>query len=418
MLASSLVGPNSPLRALRGQRRLLNDKLVVLVPVNGYYAQKECCSALRRLGHHVVEVVLGEQGKSGPTPQNLHKIMAAVVQHRPDMMLSINYSGFDRANYLGQVVEAMGLPTAVWFVDHPIVLAQGWLPVSADCMSLFMWDRSFVPAARALGAQRVFHLPLGTDETLFMPGPVGRGGVQPVGFVGHSLVILENKWRRELTQPEQRRAEQMAQALLKDRSCLHELVPDIGPPIDRTAMVLAFGCVLASKEYRQKLLRGLDQRTLHVTGDPHWAQLLPKAVHHPSTDYGAQSAQVYRDTTISVNATNLQMPSTVNQRLFDVPATGGFLITDHQPEMAELFELGHGKEMMVYQSAEELRDAVRYYAAHPSERQQMAARARARVLGAHTYTHRLQTLLQVMRREHQSLPLGAVAPKGTATATL
>ena len=53
--------------------------------------------------------------------------------------------------------------------------------------------------------------------------------------------------------------------------------------------------------------------------------------------YGAQSAQVYRDTLISVNATNLQMPSTVNQRLFDVPAAGGFLISDNQPEMAELF---------------------------------------------------------------------------------
>ena len=414
MFAPKLVGPQSPLRALRGQRRLLNDKLVVLVPMDGYYAQKESCAALRALGHQVVEVVLGEQGKSGPLPQNLQRILSAVVQHRPDMLLSINYNGFDRANYLGELLEAMGLPTALWFVDHPIVLAQGWLPPSSECMSMFMWDRSFVPAAKALGAQRVFHLPLGTDEKLFAPGAVGPGGVQPVGFVGHSLVILEQKWRRELTQPEQLRAEQMAQTLLQDRQSLHNLVPDIGPPVDRSALVLAFACVLASKHYRLELLRCLPQHKLHVTGDDHWAQLLPKAVHHKRTNYGAQSAQVFRDTVISVNATNLQMPSTVNQRLFDVPATGGFLITDHQPEMEELFALGHGKEMMTYRSGEELAEAVRYYAAHETERQAMAAKARARVLGEHTYTHRLRKLVEVMRQQHQSLPLGAVASAATA----
>ncbi len=54
MLASELIGPKSPLRALRKQRRLLGDKLVVLVPVDGYYAQKESCRALRVLGHTVV----------------------------------------------------------------------------------------------------------------------------------------------------------------------------------------------------------------------------------------------------------------------------------------------------------------------------------------------------------------------------
>lgn len=405
-----LVGPRSPLRALRAQRRLVADHLVVLVVVDGYYVQKECCAALRLLGHRVVEVVLGARGEVGPLSDNLQKILSAVVQHRPDMLLSINYIGFDRANCLTELLDAMGLPTAVWFVDHPLVLAMGWLPLSREVTTMFMWDRSFVPAMRALGAPRVFHLPLATDETLFTPGQGHAEPAQPLGFVGHSLVILEKKWRRDLQPQEQRRSEALSQKLLQDRSCLHDLMPNsaLGPPIDRAALVLAFACVLASKQYRLGLLERLPQQELHLTGDKHWAQLLPKASVHPSTDYGEQSAQIYRKTTISINATNLQMPSTVNQRLFDVPAVGGFLLTDNQPEVAELFEVGHSKEMLTYDSAEELADCAAFYARHALERRQMADKARARVLSEHTYRHRLARLVQTMREQHRSRPLGAV----------
>lgn len=405
---SALVGPQSPLRALRAQRRLVSERLRVLVPVDGYYAQGECIRALRQLGHEVFEVVLGTRGDAGPTPEVLQNLLQAVVLHRPDMMLVINFTGFDRANYLTELLEAMGLPTALWFVDNPLVLAMGWMPPAPTCASYFVWDRTFVPALRALGAERTFHLPLGTDPELFCPGPISSNGRQALGFVGHSLVILEQLWLTRLSADEVAQAQQMAQALSADRSILHALVPDPQSPIDRKTMVLAMACVLSSKDYRLGLLEHLPQENLHVTGDAHWAELLPRAHHHPSTDYGAQSAQLYRDTTLSINATNLQMPATVNQRVFDVPACAGFLITDNQAELADYFDLGHGRDMVAFASAEELRDQVQYYSARPQQRQAMAKRARARVLAEHTYRHRIQTLLQIMRREHASVQHGAL----------
>jgi spore maturation protein CgeB len=190
-------------------------------------------------------------------------------------------------------------------------------------------------------------------------------------------------------------------------------VPHMQAPFDRQALVLAAGCVAASKQYRTELLRALPQQSLHLTGDVHWQTLLPEATCHPTTDYGEASAAVYRDTVISVNATNLQMPSTVNQRVFDVPATGGFLITDHQAEMDSLYDCGPHGEMVTYTTAQELAELVAHYAAHPAERQAMAARARRRVLAHHTYTHRMRALVATMRAQHASMAQGAVASPKT-----
>jgi spore maturation protein CgeB len=53
-------------------------------------------------------------------------------------------------------------------------------------------------------------------------------------------------------------------------------------------------------------------------------------------------------------------------------------------------------ELETFQTAEELRQTVRYYLDHPTERRQMAERGQARVYAEHTYVHRMQKLLPVV----------------------
>lgn len=406
MPTSRLIASTSPLRRLRASRRAMPERLRVLLPHDGYHAQRESARALRALGHHVISVKLGENGESGDTSSNLNLLLCAIVEHRPDMLLSINYTGFDRAHFMDEVLEATGLPTALWFVDNPFVLAMGWMPPVPEVTSLFSWDRSFVPVLQDLGATSVHHLPLGTDAELFTPGPMRPEHHQALGFVGHSLGILEGRWGKRLTAPEMARAQAMAQVLLQDRQRLHTLVPEPQAPIDRETMVLACACVLASKAYRLECLRALPAYQLSITGDAHWAELIPGARLLGTTAYGEQLVQTYRDTAVSVNATNLQMPTTVNQRLFDVPAAGGFLITDHQAEMDDLFDVG--EEMHTYRDAAELATLARHYLRHPEERAQMVARARDRVLRCHTYAHRMAQMVATMRRIHAHPAAGAL----------
>ena len=107
----------------------------------------------------------------------------------------------------------------------------------------------------------------------------------------------------------------------------------------------------------------------------------------PEANYYDELPQVYGATAINFNATSLQMKAAVNQRIFDAPAAGGFVLTDFREQLAELF--GVGEEVACFREPGEIPELVRFYLKHPQVREKMAAKARQLVLAEHTYRHRV-----------------------------
>jgi spore maturation protein CgeB len=93
------------------------------------------------------------------------------------------------------------------------------------------------------------------------------------------------------------------------------------------------------------------------------------------------------------------MLGAVNQRVFDVPACGSFLLTDHQKAIEELFEVG--KEIVTYKNVEEIPELVRFYLNNPDAREKIAMKGRERVLKEHTYKHRLRKIIEIMRARYK-----------------
>lgn len=89
------------------------------------------------------------------------------------------------------------------------------------------------------------------------------------------------------------------------------------------------------------------------------------------------------------------MKGAVNQRVFDVPACGGFLVTDWRDQMEAIFD--PEKEVACYRDPREIPDVVASWLADPVGREEMTRLARARILAEHTYVHRLRFLLASMR---------------------
>jgi Uncharacterized protein conserved in bacteria len=89
------------------------------------------------------------------------------------------------------------------------------------------------------------------------------------------------------------------------------------------------------------------------------------------------------------------MKGAVNQRVFDVPICGGFLLTDHRRQMEDLFE--PGREIISYQDPGEIPELVRHYLPREAERRRVTEAARARILAEHTYDLRLVSLVRTMR---------------------
>lgn len=85
-------------------------------------------------------------------------------------------------------------------------------------------------------------------------------------------------------------------------------------------------------------------------------------------------------------------PSQIKGRNFEVPGSGGFLLTERLPHLDEYFDLG--REVAVFSSTEELVDQVAYWLDHPEERAAVAEAGHARVLAEHTYDHRFARIFE------------------------
>ena len=83
------------------------------------------------------------------------------------------------------------------------------------------------------------------------------------------------------------------------------------------------------------------------------------------------------------------MPSAVNQRVFDCPAAGGFLLSDAQSGLARLFS---ENEVATFATLDECRDKLQYFNRDAAARREIVIAARKRILDEHTYAHRLRTI--------------------------
>jgi spore maturation protein CgeB len=127
-------------------------------------------------------------------------------------------------------------------------------------------------------------------------------------------------------------------------------------------------------------------------GDPEgWRKLFGVAIHaHPNIDYRRELAAVYRHIGVNINITSCQMPTAVNQRVFDVPLASGFVLTDRQPDLTELFD---ESEVATYGSPGELSEMALFFIEHESERNKISAAAKTHILAEHTYEHRVKIIL-------------------------
>lgn len=92
----------------------------------------------------------------------------------------------------------------------------------------------------------------------------------------------------------------------------------------------------------------------------------------PPVDYNVQLPQIYKQSKINLNITCRSITSGMPLRVLDIMASGGFLISNYQPELAEYFV--PGEEMVLYESMSDLEDKVRYYLEHDEERIAIARR--------------------------------------------
>lgn len=382
-----------------------------LLITSQYFLMGEVIAALQRMGveHRMLDVGAREMERQ----DFVQMVLAAVREFEPDFALTVNHLGVDHEGVLMDILDTLRLPLASWFVDDPRLILGVHRNVVHPLVTLFTWDADTVEPLRASGFRQVHYLPLGADPTRFHPNRANTGRPEwksDVSFVGNSMVEKTAR-RLEAAAPPPLLARSFpllareygasdfssVEAFLAHR--LPQLLPDYRS-LPTPGRRLAFDTAViweATRRYRLDCVRRLAPFSPLVAGDPGWRNLLEGARQfrfHPEISYYSDLPGFYQRSKINFNCTSRQMKGAVNQRVFDAPAGGCFVLTDAQAQLEDLFE--PGKEVAVYQRPEDVEDAVRRYLDDPEERRRISKAGRRRVLADHTYERRMAKMLSIM----------------------
>ena len=123
----------------------------------------------------------------------------------------------------------------------------------------------------------------------------------------------------------------------------------------------------------------------------------PIVVRHHGEVWGLDMYRTLARSRVTLNRhINVAENYANNMRLYEATGVGALLITDRKDNLGELFEAG--KEVVVYSSAEEAAELIRYYLDHPEEARRIARAGQARTLRDHTYQRRMGELDQLLEK--------------------
>jgi spore maturation protein CgeB len=106
-------------------------------------------------------------------------------------------------------------------------------------------------------------------------------------------------------------------------------------------------------------------------------------------------ARVVNSTKIIIDALTKEQNDRINMKNLQIPACGGFLITNRTDIILELFE--EDKEIVCYDSYEELKVKCEYYLLHEEERKKIAINAHKKVInGQNAIIDRAKKILDVV----------------------
>lgn len=401
--------------------------LVFDLPIEHGAIGHDCAAGFEEMGHVCKTITFGgDSGADYPIGDfDKLRLIKEVMEFRPDFILSMNQIGMGAKKgedgILLKVFGILKIPVFVWYIDDPAG-TTGWRDYKAETSPytmILIFDAYLAEMARGLYGDRVFHLPLGTNPKRFKkiyltPEELTIYNAD-VSFVGR--LDLENalKYKAALKETLQdagfqsglaeellgRMIAKRNQDLLKPleelmQEALIEMNLNISADNFGNNLLRSLGSVIdfvCGTYRRMEVINGLSGFNIKVCGDSDWLKMIARANYLTPVFYNTELAKIYNASDVNLNISRVQLKTTVNQRVFDVPACRAFLITDYREELEEYFEIE--EEIVCYRNINELKVLIDYYLHNPGERGRIAEAGYQRVIKGHTYVHRMKGLIDI-----------------------
>lgn len=332
--------------------------------------------------------------------------------HHCDYVISFNLSP-----EIAQACYEEGVPYIAWCYDSPLKELNGWF-AGYPTTHIFAMDRQEIDklAGKKLPHLHYMHL---AANTAMMKGLViteedEKAYSHDVSMVGN-LYIKQDY--RKLLPPEKNAISEDMEAFVHDPVGNWQQKTKVFNRLSEETVQYLAGIMDAKKSYNMDnqqyyealMARDITHRDrvliLSELAQEHEVHLYatskekaPAKVHvHGWVDPNKEALKIFHLSKINLNITLRSIESGIPQRIFDVMSVGGFVISNYQQDLAELFV--PDKEIVLFRTVEELKKKVNYYLRHEKERLAIAIAGYRKVSECYSYPQILKKIIRIVDAE-------------------
>lgn len=316
------------------------------------------------------------------------KIALKLMEESFDYCFSFNY--FPVA---AMAAKACRVPYISYVYDNPYAMLYS-NTINLETNRVYLFDRNEVNKLSALGVKTVHYLPLATDVEYYASMPVKNKYCCDVSFVGQLYTDekqrmykrfdkLEPYWKGYLDGIVNLQKDLYGMNVLENM-----LTKELVAKMEEVSPLMEHPEAFATKEwtyanyylYREVTARERTEIADRLKGYDFkiFNQL----------DYYLEAPYVYKNSKINLNISLKSIASGIPLRIFDIMGNGGFVLTNYQEDMLELFE--PDVDFVYYEDQEDLISKIDYYLSHDEEREDIARNGYEKVKARHSFYDRLK----------------------------
>lgn len=374
----------------------------------GAYTQHDIMDTLEQMGVFFKNIVYKLVNPSAKDAYFEKRVNELLLQEQYDAVFSVNYFPV-----LADICYEKQIPYLSWSYDSPLNIEKIEETLGYETNYVFFFDRVECEKYWRKGYENVYHLPLAVNtarlDKLEVTAKEHKKYSADISMVGQLydttlpvfMAPLEEYDKGYLTVVIEAQMrlygcyflpDVLTEELVDRMNARYEALGQKNIKLNREGIVVSTAKHITHME-RMLLLDVLsEQYQVHLYG-PDKPEGLAKVSWRGSAGYFDEMPYVFKLNKINLNVSLKCIQSGIPLRALDIMGSGGFLLSNYQPELAESFV--DGEEVVMYTSLEDAVAKCAYYLEHEEERLQIAKRGYEKVCREFGYESRLQAMLQV-----------------------
>lgn len=339
-------------------------------------------------------------------------LMQRLEENSYDFIFSFNYFPS-----ISRCCQKKNIKYVSYVYDSPLVALYSCTLINS-CNYVFLFDKATYLTFHNAGIPTVYYLPLAANvkrlTSLICPDSIKSKITSDVSFIG-SLYNEEHNFfdRLEHISPYTKgyldsimtAQQQIYGYFFLEDLLTHPILEDLQkcvpykPMPDGTesaAYVYAnyFLCRKITNNERLSLLKAASEQFSLKLYTHHPSEELPNANYIGPVDYYDTMPLVFQNSRINLNITLKSIQSGIPLRCMDIMGSGSFLLTNFQSDFLDYFVAGD--DFAYYESSDDFISKISYYLSHEAERQQIIANCIGKMRDAHTFEHRVHSILNIL----------------------